>query len=64
MRKAALDTEDEHDEQRKMQEIAIKDDPGWIMAVTRGQYEDMFCQVLASFNSLQIDFNKADSRSY
>ena len=37
MRKAALEMEEE-DAALKMHELAVKDDPGWIMAVTRGEF--------------------------
>lgn len=41
MRRAALDTEDDDDQARK-----IKDDPGWIMAVTRGPFLTFSAEIL------------------
>ena len=36
MRKAALDMGDD-EEIRKIQDLTVKDDPGWVLAVTRGE---------------------------
>jgi len=44
MRKAALDME-EDDATRKMQDLAVKDDPGWVLAVTRGEMLKLYLNI-------------------